>query len=135
MPRKPRAAPKPTPNAAPLRGAALAVACAGADDRMTLPERVGVCTPEIVELTATGDGLIVPTEVILAEAEEDLDAAFDADGVGVGVGVGVAETTAGYATGSRFFTSDGRAWYHAGVLPAFNDEVISAAKADGDATA
>jgi hypothetical protein len=41
----------------------------------------------------------------------------------------------GYSAGRRLFTSDGRAWYHAGVLPAAREEAISAAKADEDASA
>jgi len=80
------------------------------------------------------DALMVPT---------DATEYADGEGVGVGegededlgVGVGVAETEAGYMTGKRLFTSDGSAWYHAGVLPASNDEASCEANAAGDATA
>jgi hypothetical protein len=58
-----------------------------------------------------------------------VDTATDEDGVGVG------EATTGYRDGRMFFTSDGRAWYHAGGLPAEREEAISAAKADDEASA
>jgi hypothetical protein len=61
--------------------------------------------------------------------------AIDEDGDGVGVGVAVAETTTGYSDGSAFFTSEGRAWYHAGGFPAAREDAISAAKAEDEASA
>jgi len=97
----------------------LAVATAGAE---RVADSVGMCTPDrLVELWAA-DGLSVPTDVMTIDDDE-------------GVGVGVAEIEAGYMTGRRLFTSDGRAWYHAGVLPAWNEEASSAANSEGDATA
>jgi hypothetical protein len=63
-----------------------------------------VCTPvRLVEFRPSEVALRVPTEVIAIDEDADLDAD------GVGVGVGVAETEAGYRTGRRLFTSDGRA--------------------------
>jgi hypothetical protein len=77
----------------------------------------------LVEFFPEGLALTVPTEVM----EVDVDA--DADGVGVG------EATTGYNAGSRLFTSEGRAWYHAGVLPAESEDAMLAAKADDEASA
>jgi hypothetical protein len=70
-----------------------------------------------------GLALMVPTELM------GMDRATDEDGVGVG------EATTGYRDGRIFFTSEGRAWYHAGGLPAEREEAISAAKADDEARA
>jgi hypothetical protein len=126
IPRKPSAAPTPAPSAAPGYDAALAVATAGAE---LLADSVGVCTPDrVVELRPTEDGLIVPADDMSIDDEDGI-------GVGVGVGVGVAETAAGYMTGRRLFTSEGRAWYHAGVLPAWNEDASCAANSDDDASA
>jgi hypothetical protein len=61
----------------------------------------------------------------------DIAADEDADEDGVGVG----DATTGYRAGRRFFTSDGRAWYHAGVLPAAREDAMLAAKADDEASA
>lgn len=122
IPRKPSAAPTPAPSAAPGYDAALAVATAGAE---LLADSVGVCTPDmVVALRPTEDGLIVPADDMSIDDED-----------GVGVGVGVAETAAGYMTGKRLFTSEGRAWYHAGVLPAWKDEASCAANSEDDASA
>lgn len=94
---------------------------AGAEERAALAERVGVCTPDkLVEFIPVGRALIVPTEETCTDDE--------------GVGVGVAATT-GYNAGNKLFTSEGRAWYHAGVFPAERDEAICAANADDEASA
>jgi len=93
-----------------------------------LADRVGECTPDEVELKPIDVELSVPAEVMTIDEADD-------EGVGVGVGVGVAETEAGYMTGSRLFTSDGRAWYHSGVLPASNEEASWAANSDDEASA
>jgi hypothetical protein len=67
------------------------------------------------------------------ETEDKVTTEEEADADGVGVAE--ATTLRGYSEGSMFFTSEGRAWYHAGVLPAAIDEAISAAKADPEASA
>jgi len=77
MPRTPRAAPTPAPNAAVGYAAALAVAT-GAEERAALADRDGVRTPDrLVELRPTEVALRVPTEVMVI--------GDDADGVGVGL--------------------------------------------------
>jgi hypothetical protein len=81
----------------------------------------------LVELAPVGMALMVPTALV--------GMAIDEDGDGVGVGVAVAETTTGYSDGSAFFTSEGRAWYHAGGFPAAREDAISAAKAEDEASA
>jgi hypothetical protein len=98
MPRTPRAAPIPAPNAARGYDAAFVVATAGAE-RVALAlapvpaDRVGTRTPErLVELRPMGAALIVPTDD-MADVMADVMAAIDFEGVGVGVGV--AETTTG----------------------------------------
>jgi hypothetical protein len=81
----------------------------------------------LVELAPVGMALMVPTALV--------GMAIDEDGDGVGVGVAVAETTTGYSDGRAFFTSEGRAWYHAGGFPAAREDAISAAKAEDEASA
>jgi hypothetical protein len=80
----------------------------------------------LVELLPVGLALMVPTELMTG-----VDTARDEEEEGVGVG----EATTGYKDGRTFFTSDGRAWYHAGGLPAEREDAISAAKADEEARA
>jgi hypothetical protein len=85
-------------------------------------------TPDmLVELAPVGMALMVPTALVGMAIDEDED--------GVGVGVGVAEATTGYNEGRASFTPEGRAWYHAGGLPAAREDAISAAKAEEEASA
>lgn len=79
----------------------------------------------LVELEPVGWALMVPTELT--------GTYMDVYDEGVGVGVGLATT--GYSAGRRLFTSEGRAWYHAGTLPAAREDAIWAAKADDEASA
>jgi hypothetical protein len=79
----------------------------------------------LVELAPVGMALMVPTALVGMAIDEDGD----------GVGVAVAETTTGYSDGRAFFTSEGRAWYHAGGFPAAREDAISAAKAEDEASA
>jgi hypothetical protein len=82
-------------------------------------------TPDmLVEFFPDGLALMMRAEVETAAYAE-----------GVGVGVGVVEATTGYKAGSRLFTSEGRAWYQAGVLPAAREDAMLAAKADDEASA
>ena len=150
MPRNPSAAPSVAPTAALGYGAApVASAAVGFAVLLAEAERVGACTavelppadgyPLGYALTLDKIGMLedaevetedeVTTEEVTTEEEADADA--DADGVGVAE----ATTLTGYSEGSMFFTSEGRAWYHAGVFPAAMDEAISAAKAYPEASA
>jgi hypothetical protein len=83
-------------------------------------ERVGELTVVVELLPPVGLPLMVPTtsvEVLVSVAVVVASAL-------VSVGAG-----AGYSAGRMVLTSDGRAWYHSGMLPAESDEYISDWKA------
>jgi hypothetical protein len=142
MPRKPRAAPRVAPTAALGYGAAP-VATATDVLAVLLPEaeRIGVCTAvefplaDGYALTLDKTGVMEADTDAEAETEEEVDDCAGADEDAEGVGVAEATALTGYNEGNMFFTSEGRAWYHAGVWPAAMDEAISAAKADDEANA
>lgn len=78
----------------------------------------------VAEWTTEIEVLFEPVGIALAELA-----------VEVATGVVEASVATGYSRGRMLLTSAGIAAYHAGVLPAAREELISAAKADSEAIA
>ena len=96
----------------------------------TATGRVAEWTAEMEVLFAPVVGMALTTE-LMAELTAELTAAV-ADET---TGVVVASAVAGYSKGRMLLTSAGIDAYQPGGLPAASAELISAAKADGDAMA
>lgn len=130
MPKKPRAAPNPAPiatvgpDAPPVETATLALALL-----LPLALSVALFTDTVLLFAAVGttdeESIMEVIAGVLPESVAD----------GVAEGVADASAEPGYRTGRRLLTSEGRAWYHVGVLPAESEDAISAAKADELASA
>lgn len=91
----------------------------------------------VAERTAELEVLFEPVGVALAELAVEVMIGVALAELAVEVMIGVVEVSAttGYSRGRMLLTPAGIDAYHPGVLPAAREELISAAKADPEASA